>query len=78
MGDISKVRFNALAAYARDPLVSLLAVELRWLEFADERVLATLILDSDGEFSGVWGSKTPITLVTCGFGQISGQSDRCE
>jgi len=53
MKDISKVRFDALAAYARDPHVSLLAVELRWLEFADERVLATLILDFEGEFSGV-------------------------
>src|SRR6266540_271554 len=53
MNDISKVRFDALASYARHPLASFLSVELRWLEFADERVLATLILDTDGEFSGV-------------------------
>lgn len=53
MKDISKVRFDALAAYARSPEVSLVARELRWLEFADERVLATLIVDFDGEFSGI-------------------------
>lgn len=53
MRDISKVRFDALAAYARAPQVALFAEELRWLEFADERILATLILDSDGEFSAI-------------------------
>ncbi|HEV8682088.1 MAG TPA: helix-turn-helix transcriptional regulator [Actinomycetota bacterium] len=26
----------------------------------------------------LWGSKTPITLVTCGFGRAGRQSDRCE
>lgn len=51
--DISKVRFDALAAYARAPEVALVAKELRWLEFADERVLATLVVDSDGEYSGI-------------------------
>ena len=48
---ISKVRFDALAAYCRDPLVSMLAVELAWLASDDKRVLATLILDTDGQFS---------------------------
>jgi hypothetical protein len=37
----------------RSPLVSILATELRWFEVAEERVLATLIRDTDGEFSGV-------------------------
>ena len=27
---------------------------------------------------GVWGSKTPITIVTCGFARAGRQSDRCE
>jgi len=26
----------------------------------------------------LWGSKTAITLVTCGFGRAGRQSDRCE
>jgi hypothetical protein len=51
--DITRERFNALAAYARSPQVALVAEELRWLEFEDERVLATLIVDFDGEFSGI-------------------------
>jgi hypothetical protein len=51
MNDISKARFDALASYCRDPLAAVLATELRWLEFAKERVLATLLLDTDGEFS---------------------------
>ena len=50
---ISKVRFDALASYCRDPLASVLAIELVWLATADERVLATLMVDTDGEFSAV-------------------------
>jgi hypothetical protein len=37
----------ALAAYCRDPLAAALAIELAWLEFADEQVLATLKLDPE-------------------------------
>jgi len=50
---ISKVRFDALASYCRDPLAFELAVELAWLATADEQVLATLMMDTDGEFSAV-------------------------
>lgn len=53
MNEISKARFNALVSHVRDPLVSLLATELRWFEFADERLLAALVQDTDGEFSAV-------------------------
>jgi hypothetical protein len=50
---ISKVRFDALGSYCRDPPASVLAIELAWLATADERVLATLMVDTDGEFSAV-------------------------
>lgn len=53
MNDISKIRFDALASYCRHPAASLLAREIRWLEAAAEQVLVTLILDTDGEFSGI-------------------------
>jgi hypothetical protein len=53
MNDISKVRFDALASYARDPVAPMVSTELRWLEFGDERVVAALLLDTDGEFSAV-------------------------
>jgi hypothetical protein len=50
---ISKARFDALASYCRDPLAFALAAELAWLATADEQVLATLMIDLDGEFSAV-------------------------
>ena len=53
MNDISRKRFDALAAYARHPLASIVATELRWLEFAGERVLAALLQDADADFSAV-------------------------
>jgi hypothetical protein len=54
MNEISKVRFDALAAYCRQPEVALVAKELRWFEFADERVLATLLLDTiDNQFVAI-------------------------
>jgi hypothetical protein len=51
--DISQVRFDALASYARHPAVSLVATELRWLATPDEKILATLLLDTDDQFSAV-------------------------
>lgn len=48
---ISKVRFDAIASYTREPGAPLWAMELAWLATEDERVLATLILDTDGQFS---------------------------
>jgi hypothetical protein len=53
MHDISKLRFDALAAYCRSPEITLLAEEMRWLEFAGERLLGVLLLDTDDEFSVV-------------------------
>ena len=48
---IAKVRFDALASYARHPSAPLFGMELAWLASDDERVVATLIVDTDGEFS---------------------------
>jgi hypothetical protein len=53
MNDIPKVRFDALASYCRSPAVALFATELRWLAFADERILATLLFDTDAKFFAV-------------------------
>lgn len=50
---IAKVRFDALASYARDPRMPLFGAELAWFASDDERMLATLIVDTDGEFSAV-------------------------
>lgn len=48
---ISKVRFDALASYARHPGAPLLGLELAWLASVDEGVLAVFVVDTDGEFS---------------------------
>src|SRR4051812_34820705 len=50
---ISRARWDALAAYCRKPLARALSHELAWFEAEGERVLATLIVDTDGEFSGI-------------------------
>ena len=66
MRSLSKVRFDALASYARQPLSFFLAEELAWFEHANERVLATLIRDNtDGDYAGVImgeGSKRSLPL----------------
>jgi hypothetical protein len=53
MRAISRARWDALAVYCRKPLARVFARELAWFEAADERVLATLIVDTDGEFCGI-------------------------
>jgi hypothetical protein len=54
MRPISRLRFNALAAYARHPRTVLFADELEWFEHANDRVLGVLIRDrTDGDFSGI-------------------------
>jgi hypothetical protein len=54
MRPISRLRFNALASYARDPRTVLTAEELGWFEHADERVLGVLIRDrTDDDYSGI-------------------------
>jgi hypothetical protein len=57
--EISKLRFDALASYARSPWIVFLARELRWFEFANERLLATAVIDSDNQYSGVFMAKDP-------------------
>jgi hypothetical protein len=52
MRGVSRERFDALAAYCRDPRVLLLGEEIAWFEAADGNILATIILDKDDEFSG--------------------------
>lgn len=54
MRPISKVRFDALAGYARQPHTTFVAEELAWFEHGNERVLGTLILDKeDGDYGGI-------------------------
>ena len=52
MRGISRARFDALAAYCRDPRLLLLGEEIAWFEAADGNVLATIVFDQDDEFSG--------------------------
>ncbi|MDQ3963588.1 MAG: hypothetical protein M3277_06725 [Actinomycetota bacterium] len=57
MNEISRLRFDALASYARSPEIALFARELRWFEFDRERLLAAVVLDSDEEYSVVFMAK---------------------
>src|SRR5262245_6941965 len=45
MKPISKLRFDSLAGYSRQPMMPLLIQELQWFEEADEKVLGLLALD---------------------------------
>ncbi len=45
MKAISKLRFDALAGYARKPFVSLIAQELEWYEAGNEKVLGIVFRD---------------------------------
>lgn len=51
--DIPKVRFEALASYARHPAAHLFATEVRWLADDLELVLVIILLDTDDEYSAV-------------------------
>lgn len=53
MRAISRARWDAFAAYCRRPLAAVLTQELAWFEADGGQVLATLIVDTDGEFSGI-------------------------
>lgn len=54
MHEISRGRFDILAAYARNgPMAALMGQEIAWFESDRGRVLAALWLDTDGEFVGV-------------------------
>lgn len=53
MKPISLIRFDALAGYARQPLIRFLCDELSWFEHANERVLGLVIKDrTDSDFAG--------------------------
>ncbi|WP_420996541.1 hypothetical protein ACKI2N_032730 [Cupriavidus sp. 30B13] len=54
MQDIKQVRFEALAAYCRQPFALLAGEEVRWLEAYDEEVLVVVIRDiTDGDYSAM-------------------------
>lgn len=54
MHEINKRRFDILAAYARrGPMAPLMGRELAWFESDHSTAIATLMVDTDGEFVGV-------------------------
>lgn len=53
MRPILLARWNALAAFCRMPMAAAISQEIAWFAAGDERVIATLILDTDEEFSGI-------------------------
>lgn len=54
MQDISRVRFEALAAYCRQPEALLRGEEVRWLQAHDEVILVVVIRDvEDGDYSAM-------------------------
>lgn len=53
MRQISRARFDALAAYARGPLVSAVAQEIGWFAEAEEALLGVVFVDRDAEYSAV-------------------------
>ncbi|BCN53436.1 hypothetical protein RE9425_18260 [Prescottella equi] len=50
MREISRLRWNALVAYGKDPLSAFMLEELAWFESDDGRALATLVVDTDREY----------------------------
>lgn len=53
MRAVSRARWDALAAYCRQPLAQALSQEIAWFEADNERIIATLIIDTDDEYSGI-------------------------
>lgn len=53
MRPISRTRFNVLAGLARGGNAAYFGTEIRWYESVDSSLLALLMLDTDGEFSGI-------------------------
>ena len=54
MQDIKQVRFEALAAYCRQPYALVAAEEVRWLQAHDEAILIVVIRDvTDGDYSAM-------------------------
>lgn len=53
MRPISQARFDAMVTYAREPLARYMMHEKAWFEAGREQVLGALVVDTDGEYSGV-------------------------
>ena len=54
MRQLSQVRFDALAGYARGPMTAFFSEEMSWFEHAGERVLGSVVRDvHDNDFAGV-------------------------
>ncbi|HCF6874175.1 TPA: hypothetical protein NII69_000474 [Pseudomonas aeruginosa] len=54
MQEITKIRFDALAAYCRQPGAMLVSDEMRWFQAHDEAVLVVIIRDkADGDYSAM-------------------------
>lgn len=53
MRSISQARWNALAGYCRHPQAALLLQELAWFESRCGRVIASVVVDTDGQYSAV-------------------------
>lgn len=53
MRPITRARFNVVAGYARHPNVARLAREIGWFEIDSPHLVGVVIVDTDGEFSGV-------------------------
>lgn len=53
MHEITKQRFDILAAYARSPLAPMMGQEIAWFEADDRGMLASLCFDTDEEFVGI-------------------------
>jgi len=51
MRPISRVRFDALARYARQPMAGYFSEELAWFEHASERVLGILAIELSARWS---------------------------
>jgi len=50
---ISRNRFDIIAGYARHPNVTRLAKEIGWFEVDSPHLVGAVIVDTDGEFSGI-------------------------
>ena len=50
---ISRLRFDALAAYACPPLAAMVSVEIAWFEWPASRLIAALLVVSDDGYSAV-------------------------
>jgi hypothetical protein len=73
MQDIKQVRFEALAAYCRQPYALIAAEEVRWLQAHDEAILIVVIGDvTDGDYSAMLLARDMASRVIAALSSISG------